>query len=158
VVFDVRSTLEIRAAALAAVTRTDEQADAIRREAEAMCAAGRRREPFVQADLRFHDIVGKATANPLFWLLTSAVRESLDETIRAGLHSRRTRGELAGVVAVHLAIAEAIAAKDADRAARLMTQHFDEVREFAIAEREPRPRRHRRSPTAPPVGSKSRDD
>jgi DNA-binding FadR family transcriptional regulator len=130
-VFDVRSTLETRAASLAAINRTDEQADALRREAEAMRAAGRRREPFVQADLRFHDLIDKATGNPLFWLLASAVRESLDEIIRAGLHVRRTRGELARVVEVHAAIADAIGARDAARAERLMMVHFAEVREFS---------------------------
>ena len=150
-VFDVRSTLEVRAAGLAATHRTDEQADAIRREAETMRAAGRRREAFVQADLRFHDLIDKATGNPLFWLLSSAVRECLDEIIRAGHHARRTRGELARVVEVHSAIANAIHDRDAARAERLMMIHFAEVREFipdiraddAAPRRQPRARKAR---------------
>jgi DNA-binding FadR family transcriptional regulator len=148
-VFDVRSTLETRAAGLAAIHRTDEQAEAIRAEAAAMQAAGRRREPFVQADLRFHDLIDKATANPLFWLLASAVRESLDEIIRAGLHVRRTRGELARVVEVHVAIADAIAERDADQAERLMMVHFAEVREFALDGRPGRPPDSPRQPASP---------
>ena len=90
-VFDVRSSIEVRAAEIAAVTRTDEDARALRLEAAAMRKAGQMRERFVKADVRFHEVIGRATGNPLFVLLGGALRESLDRTIRAGFDSRYSR-------------------------------------------------------------------
>lgn len=144
-VFDVRSSIEVRAAEIAAVRRSEEDVDALRREAAAMRAAVRRREEFVQADVRFHEIIGRATDNPLFGLLGSALREPLDLTIRAGFDSRRTRAELDRVVDIHAGIAEAIAARSAVKARRLMTVHFEEARQFVLRRPSERPRTRKRS-------------
>ena len=140
-VFDVRSSIEVRAAELAATTRTDEDARALRLQAAAMRKAGQAREPFVKADVRFHEIIGRATGNPLFVLLGSALRESLDRTIRAGFDSRYSRLELDRVVQIHEGIAAAIMARNSADAARLMTVHFAEAREFVLSRAETAGRR-----------------
>jgi GntR family transcriptional repressor for pyruvate dehydrogenase complex len=131
-VFDLRSSIEVRAAELAADKRTDQDAEALRNEAAAMRAAWRRREQFVGADMRFHEILGRATGNPLFALMASALRQSLELSIRAGFDSRRTRAELFRVADIHKALAEAIVARDPEAARQMMTVHFDEARAFVI--------------------------
>jgi DNA-binding FadR family transcriptional regulator len=108
----------VRAAEVAAERRTDEDAEALLHEVDAMRRAGHRRDPFVKADLRFHEVVGRATGNPLFGLLGSALRDSLALTIRAGFDSRHSPAELARVVEIHAAIAEAIVRGDQAGAGR----------------------------------------
>jgi GntR family transcriptional repressor for pyruvate dehydrogenase complex len=144
-VFDLRSSIEVRAAELAADKRTDQDAEALRKEADAMRAAWRRRERFVNADMRFHETLGRATGNPLFALLASALRQSLELSIRAGFDSRRTRAELHRVADIHRAIADAIVARDAETARRVMTVHFDEARAFVIGRSARRSTRRRRA-------------
>jgi GntR family transcriptional regulator, transcriptional repressor for pyruvate dehydrogenase complex len=133
-VFDVRSSIELRAAELAADKRTQQDVDDLRHEASAMRAAaeGQRRERFVKADVRFHEIIARATGNPLFGLLGGALRESLDLTIRAGFDSRRSRAELERVAEIHNAIADAIAKGDAAAARQWMSIHFDEARRYVL--------------------------
>lgn len=136
-VFDVRSSIEVRAAELAAEKRTDEDAAALQKEVAAMRAAGLQRERFVRADLRFHEIIGRATGNPLFGLMGNALRTSLDLTIRAGFDSRHTRAELNRVVQIHEGLADAIASGDRVKARRLMAVHFDEARDFVLGRSKP---------------------
>lgn len=140
-VFEVRSSIEVRAAELAALRRTEDDAEALGREVAAMRAAVRRRERFVQADVRFHEIIGRATDNPLFALLGSALREPLDLTIRAGFDSRHSRAELDRVVEIHAGIAGAIASRSPVKARRLMRVHFEEARQFVLGRISRAPRR-----------------
>lgn len=142
-VLDVRSSIEVRAAELAAANRSDEDADALQHEAAIMGAALAQRRRFVNADIRFHEILGRATGNPLFGLLGSALRESLDVTIRAGFDSRGSRAELGRVAEIHEGIADAIASGSASRARKMMTEHFDEARAF-VTLLAPKPARVRR--------------
>lgn len=141
-VFDIRSSIEVRAAELAARNRTDEDALRLQHEAEIMRASIRQRRRFVNADMRFHEILGRATGNPLFALLGSALRESLDVTIRAGFDSRRTAAQLERVAQIHADIAAAIAARSAARARRMMNVHFEEAQTFVVPfEHEPAARK-----------------
>jgi GntR family transcriptional regulator, transcriptional repressor for pyruvate dehydrogenase complex len=143
-VFDVRSSIEVRAAEVAAQKRTDEDAEALKHEAAIMRTAGRQRERFVKADIRFHEIIGRATGNPLFRLLSGALRESLSVTIRAGFDSRHTRAEIDRVAQIHAGLADAIAVRDAARARDLMILHFDEARVFVLQHSADRLRKNRR--------------
>lgn len=127
---ELRSALEVRAAELAALSRSDSDADALAREAVIMRASASQRQRFINADIRFHEILGRATGNPLFALLSSALRASLDVTIRAGFDSRRTNAELERVAQIHTDIAEAVADRSAARARRTMQVHFREARAF----------------------------
>lgn len=129
---DVRQSLEVRAAELAALNRSDDAAAALTEAAAAMCASLTQRRRFVDADVRFHEILGGATGNPLFELLGNALREVLDVTIRAGFDSRRTRAERARVAEIHVAIADAVTARSATRARRTMLVHFREATAFVV--------------------------
>lgn len=142
---DVRNALEVRAAELAARNRSDDDAAALQREAAVMRASSRQRRRFIDADIRFHEILGRATGNPLFALLGSALREALDVSIRAGFDSRRTTAEHDRVAETHTNIADAVAARRPARARRLMQQHFTEATAFVLGRDEPTTARPRRT-------------
>lgn len=129
-VLDVRRSIEVRAAELAAVNRTDDDARQLQHEAEVMRTSLHQRRRFINADVRFHEILGRATGNPLFALISDALREALDVTIRAGFDSRRTPEQLVRVAQIHVDVAAAIAARSAAKARRIMKVHFDEAGVF----------------------------
>jgi GntR family transcriptional repressor for pyruvate dehydrogenase complex len=123
---ELRRPIELLAAELAAVKRTDDDVASLRRAVATMKATGLRREAFVQADIRFHEIIGRATGNPLFGLIVSALRESMELSVRVGVRS--PRADFQQVVKTHQEIVEAIERGESDRASRLMAVHFDEAR------------------------------
>ena len=72
-VLELRRSIEVRAAELAAAHRTEEDVQALGRAAEVMRTALQSRRVFTNADVRFHQILGRATGNPLFELLSTAL-------------------------------------------------------------------------------------
>lgn len=147
-VLDLRFSIEVRAAELAALQRTEEDVVGLKREAGIMRDSLEARQRFTNADIRFHQVLGRATGNPLFELLSSALFESLGQTIRAGFDSRSSKAERRRVAQIHLGIADAISRRNPVRARRMMKLHFNEARTFVlryaadIASRRPRtPRR-----------------
>lgn len=145
-VLDVRRSIEVRAAELAALNRTDDDARQLQHEAEIMRASLHQRRRFINADVRFHEILGRATGNPLFSLIGNALRESLDVTIRAGFDSRRTAAQLDRVAQIHVDIAAAIAARSVAKARRIMKVHFEEARVFVAPLEQKPPVTARRAP------------
>jgi GntR family transcriptional repressor for pyruvate dehydrogenase complex len=126
-ILDLRRSIEEHAAALAAVHRTDEDVEQLRRAVAGLRAAGRRTEPYVRADIRFHEIIGRATGNPLIALVTGGLREAMGTSIRVSLAGRQSEAELSRVVATHARVVDAIEAGRAADARRLMARHFDEA-------------------------------
>ncbi|MEO8482383.1 MAG: FadR/GntR family transcriptional regulator [Acidobacteriota bacterium] len=131
-VLDLRYSIEVRAAELAALQRTEEDVVGLRREAIIMRGSLEKRQRFTNADIRFHEILGRATGNPLFELISSALFESLGQTIRAGFDSRSSKSERRRVAQIHLAIADAIGKRNPVEARRRITLHFDEARAFVL--------------------------
>jgi GntR family transcriptional regulator, transcriptional repressor for pyruvate dehydrogenase complex len=129
-VLELRRSIEVRAAELAAAHRTEEDVLALRHEAAVMRASATARRAFTNADIRFHQVLGRATGNPLFELLSTALFESLATTVRRGFDGRRSLKEQIHVADLHGKIAEAIGRRQAVGARRFMAQHFDEAREF----------------------------
>ena len=127
-ILELRSPIEERAAQLAATHRTELDVEGLRRAVAAMGAAGARVEAYVKADIRFHEIIGRATGNPLFGLVGSALRESMGSSIRASLAGRRSVAEVNKVIATHAKIVDAIESRRAGDARRLMVRHFAEAR------------------------------
>jgi len=123
---ELRRPIELLASELAAAKRTDDDVAALRRSVAAMKATGLRREAFVRADIRFHEIISRATGNPLFGLIVSALRESMELSVRIGVRS--PRADFHQVVKTHEAIVDAIERGLPERASRLMGVHFDEAR------------------------------
>jgi DNA-binding FadR family transcriptional regulator len=131
-VLDLRYSIELRAAELAALQRTEEDVIGLKREAGIMRDSVEKRQRFANADVRFHQILGRATGNPLFELLSSALFESLGQTIRAGFDRRSSKVERRRVAQIHLGIADAIGKRNPVRARRMLKQHFDEARAFVL--------------------------
>lgn len=127
-ILELRSPIEERAAELAASHRTAVDVDGLRRAVAAMKAADMRTEAYVKADIRFHEIMGRATGNPLFGLVSSALREAMGASIRVSLAGRRSRAELNRAINTHARIVDAIEARRPRDARQLMVRHFLEAR------------------------------
>jgi len=127
-VLELRGPLEECAAELAAAKRSLEDVAELREAVAIMRAAKGRNDRYVKADIRFHEIIGRATGNPLFWLIGSALRESMDVSIRVSLAGRASQDEIDAVIDTHEAIVDAIEKGDAPDARRLMRRHSEEAR------------------------------
>lgn len=126
-ILEVRSPIEERAAELAALNRTDADVEDLRKAVAGMKAAGGKPEPYVRHDIKFHEIVGRASGNPLFRMISSGLREAMGASIRISLAGRQSTTELDRVIATHAKIADAIAARRGKDARRLMERHFKEA-------------------------------
>jgi DNA-binding FadR family transcriptional regulator len=127
-VLDLRSSIEVHAAELAAQRRSDPDIGQLRAAVSGMKAALRNPDKFVLHDMRFHQIISGATGNPLFQIIGGAMRECMEKSIRAGLESRTARTQLVQIVETHSTIVDAIEAGRATRAGQLMRLHFDEAK------------------------------
>ncbi len=132
-IYEFRSAVEPLAASLAARRRTP---DLIRR-ARAVVAEGRRvaaagdAKAALQADVDFHSLIYEASGNPLIidsmqthW---QHLRRSMGEVLRRPRFAQKVWKE-------HAAIVDALAAGDADEAARLIGAHVREAHERVGAE------------------------
>lgn len=120
---ELRLVVEVEMAVFAAARRTDEHlaemVEANRALAGALASGVL--DEFLEADLRLHEIVARASANPFFSLLICPVTTFLREAYRSG------GGYLAGggdTVREHLEVADAIAAGDPSRARFAMENHL----------------------------------
>jgi GntR family transcriptional repressor for pyruvate dehydrogenase complex len=125
---DLRSSIELRAAELAAEKRRAEDVASLRKILIAMKASLRNPEEFVQHDIRFHQTIGEATGNPLFELVSGALRGCLETSVRAGIQSRIVHKQLSSLFDMHAAIVDAIEARAPERAREMMASHFVEAR------------------------------
>jgi len=127
-ILDLRGAIEVRAAELAAMNRSAEHVKSLEQELAVFEKAKRNRERWVQSDMRFHVIVGEASANPFFSLFSGALRQALEVSIRSGLEKRIARGEIDQMVETHKRIAAAIIGGKPEAARKHMRVHFDEAR------------------------------
>ncbi len=124
-IYDVRRTIETRTATLAALRRTDAQAEAIMGHADAMCAAADAPEVMLNHDIAFHVLIAQAAGNPVFSLIVGAFDGITRQTWPIGWRARTLESEKTEMLDLHRAIAEAIAEGDPSRAQVLMAEHFD---------------------------------
>jgi DNA-binding FadR family transcriptional regulator len=125
---DLRAAIEVRAAELAAEKRSADDIAVLARAVRGMKRARRNIDVFVQHDVHFHECLGKATGNPLFALISSALGEAMATSVRAGLESRSDQAQVLRVVESHQDIVDAITASDSQAAGVCMERHFDEAR------------------------------
>jgi GntR family transcriptional repressor for pyruvate dehydrogenase complex len=128
-VLDLRNAVETRAAEIAAAHRTDKHLLLLQKAVDGMRRHVSDASRFVRHDVLFHEAIAAATGNPLFELVSNALRASLEASIRAGLDGPITEARLMRVVETHQAIVDAIEARQPARAAFLMTVHFEEAKE-----------------------------
>ena len=130
-VIEARVAIETEAAALAAERRTAAELRAIHRALAERDAQRDRIESHVDADTAFHRSIVVAAHNPilleLFDGVTPRVRQAMIEMLRI---RERFGGD--EDQAGHARLADAVAARDAARAAALSREHLQEMRkEFA---------------------------
>ncbi|MFI8962949.1 FadR/GntR family transcriptional regulator [Streptomyces sp. NPDC053493] len=126
-VYEVRMLVEVQAARLAALRRTDEDVAAMRAALAGRRAAAEGDDAgFVDADIRVHSALVSAAHNPvltdLFAEFAPALREALIELLDLlRLRSDEPRhGEES-----HTALVEAVAAGDAEEAARIASAELE---------------------------------
>lgn len=124
-IYDVRRTIESRTAALAALRRTDAEAQNIISHATQMRAEIEKPTEIMEHDLAFHLAIAKAGKNPVFSLIVGAFEGVTRQTWGIGWRSRSTQVEQHDMLDIHLELAHAIEAGDPQRASELMARHFD---------------------------------
>lgn len=121
--FEFRCTLESDAARFAALRRSAADLAAIETAAADTAAAlsSMSWDDFGVADHAFHAAIARATGNPFFEVAVATARQMQTDVVP--LIADRV-GSMRSAVAHHRAIADAIATRDADRAAGAMTAHI----------------------------------
>lgn len=126
-VLELRSSVEVLAAELAARRRTRSDIQRLRAAVEGMKQSVNKPATFVQYDLDFHDLINRACGNPLIEVICEAMHESMQESMRVGLLKRKGGGDVTKVVESHEAIADAIEQGQASQAGILMKKHFEDA-------------------------------
>jgi DNA-binding FadR family transcriptional regulator len=125
-VWDVRRTLERRTAALAAQYRTDEEAAQILGHAEAMKQFRDDFGRMTKHDIALHETIAAASHNLLFAQIVASFSPQINEAVPTAWRTRTTERQRSTILRRHLAIAEAIAARDPVAAEKAMDLHFDD--------------------------------
>ncbi len=116
-----RLAIEPAAAAQAALSRSDEQIEALRLR----CVECERQfdniDAFVEANLDWHQAVSQASNNPLFTMFLASISSAVHAATDLDVFDLKARK---AVVGVHWQIYEAIRQGDADAARRRMERHL----------------------------------
>jgi DNA-binding FadR family transcriptional regulator len=134
--FEFRIALEGEAAYLAAQRRTQHDLDAIEVALTTLDQVIEREEVGVDADLRFHAAISRATKNNFFIeqldRLSGYVRNGMNLARRLSLARKRKRKRQFLVQNEHLEIAQSIIKQDEDAARTAMRLHIDNARKRAL--------------------------
>jgi GntR family transcriptional repressor for pyruvate dehydrogenase complex len=125
-VWEVRRTIEMRTAALAAENRTPHQARDIQALAESMA---RDDQPHVQTtedDIRFHLAIAEASGNELYHQIVTSFVPLMRVAVPRAWKTRQTPEQRRDILACHRALARAIVEGEPEEARRQMGAHFDE--------------------------------
>ncbi len=124
-VWDVRRTLELRTAALAADNRSDDDAKTIIDHARQMAFHANDLDRLIGHDIAFHQAIARAGGNALFHQIVRSFEQLMRIAVPTAWDTRETDTERATVFRVHEDIAEAIADRAPKAATLLMEAHFD---------------------------------
>jgi DNA-binding FadR family transcriptional regulator len=124
-IWDVRRTLELRTAELAALQRSDSDARAIVAHAEAMVGASHDLDSLTRHDIAFHQAIAKASGNALFYNIIRSFEALMAVAVPTAWHTRATADQRAAVLEQHRRLALTIADRDAAAALDEMNKHFD---------------------------------
>ena len=125
-VWDVRRTIEMRTAALAARNATPSQAARIVALAEAMGEDDQPHEQTTEDDIDFHLAIAEASGNALFNQIVRSFVPLMRVAVPQAWKTRQTEDEKRDILQRHKRLAFAITNGDAEEAERCMAQHFDE--------------------------------
>src|SRR6266702_331078 len=127
-VLELRTSIEMLAAELAARKRTRSDIQRLRSAVEGMRQSVSKPATFVQHDLDFHDLINRASGNLLIEVICAAMHESMQESMRVGLIKRKGGADILKVVESHEMIVNAIEQQNAGLAGLLMKKHFAEAK------------------------------
>lgn len=122
-VWEVRRTLELRTAELAAIHRTEAQANAILAAARALSNSADAHE-MAQADTAFHQAISLASGNALFHQIVRSFEPLMEVAVPKAWAGRTTEEDRAETLELHREVAQAIADRDPDMARAAMDSHF----------------------------------
>lgn len=125
-IYDVRRTIEMRTVTLAALRRTDAEAQSIMHHANEMQEHIDHADVVMEHDLAFHLEIARASRNPVFAMIVGAFQGVSRQSWPIGWKSRAVADERSTMIATHVAIAEAIMVGDPKKASDLMSAHFDD--------------------------------
>ncbi|WP_421724517.1 FadR/GntR family transcriptional regulator [Bauldia sp.] len=133
-IMDVRQVIEARIAQLAAMHRSEREADAILASADALAAAQGDVFEMTRRDIDFHLLLAKAARNPFMRLQVESFKFVIERTGPLGWQCRTTDAEVTSQIRVHREIAECVKAQDTEGAVAAMSRHFtDTLRVLAQA-------------------------
>lgn len=124
-VWDVRRTLEMRTAALAALNRTDAEAEQIMALARMMDEAGHLDGDVTAHDIAFHEAIARASHNALFVQVVTSFAPMMEVAVPAAWATRKASEQRVRILSKHVTLARAILARDAEAATAAMADHFD---------------------------------
>lgn len=125
-IWDVRRTIEVRTAALAAERRTDEQAKQIAAFAEAMAIDCEDLAKTTRHDIAFHELIARASHNALFLQIVSSFGPLMQVAVPTAWRTRTTKLQRTVIIQRHRAVAQAIVERDVPAAIEAMHAHFDD--------------------------------
>ena len=124
-VLDVRRTIELRTASLAALRRNDDEARQLLDIVAAMFASLDQPDALMGLDIKFHEVIAKASGNSLYSIIVNSFRVITRQTWHIGWRSRGSFENRQENIKCHERIAMAIAAQDPARAEAAISEHFD---------------------------------
>lgn len=124
-VWDVRRTIEVRTAALAAACRTDAEAAQIVDLADAMAADINDRARLTKHDMDFHEAIARASHNALFVQIVASFAPLMQVAVPTAWQTRPAESQREVMVQRHHAVAHAIRDRDPAAAVAAMDAHFD---------------------------------
>jgi GntR family transcriptional regulator, transcriptional repressor for pyruvate dehydrogenase complex len=125
-IWDVRRTLELRTAALAATKRTDAEAEAIMGLARSLMASDGDLAAITRHDIAFHEAIARASHNALFVQIISSFAPMMEVAVPAAWRTRTAEAQREAMLEQHARVAQAIVDRDAEAALLAMTGHFDQ--------------------------------
>ena len=125
-IYDVRRTIEMRTAALAALRRSDQEGQRVLANAEGMHRHFDDLGQVMELDLAFHREIAMAARNPMFSLIVGAFDSVTRTTWLIGWRSRNSDDERRAMIDIHVDLARAIIAGDPQLARDHMAKHFDQ--------------------------------
>lgn len=127
---EARKIIETRSAALCALRASEEELAGIEELVHLMRTKLGEVEPFNQLDLDFHLRIAQGAHNSVLTTILGTVRDLLMEQVRS---VQRLPGAITRAFRFHQELAQALRARNSERAERVMAEHLDDV-EKAILE------------------------
>lgn len=124
-VLDVRRTLELRTVSLAALRRSDAEARELIEICDEMFQRLDAPHEVMELDIHFHEVIAKASGNPLYSIIVDSFRVITRQTWDIGWRSRATLENRTENIRCHQRIAAAILAQDPVAAEAAIVEHFD---------------------------------